>query len=402
MKGKFIVQVPYGGQCIALPPKNQIREWWDNMAWGARIYSKGRIDRAGQELARISQLPEPDYMADYDAFVAHARQREEEIRILDNWRSCHAYPLQVIKMTLFRRSRKIDPDALVAQRMKRRPSIEIKLRDNPNMKLSQMQDIGGCRAVLSSIGKVRELVEMYKEAHAKSPKNRSDWDGSDDFDYIACPKPDGYRSIHMVFRFQSSSEEHRVYNGQRIEVQMRTKLQHAWATAVETAQLFTGQALKSKTKNASEDWLRFFTLASSLFALREKSPTVPGAPNNREETVEELREIVSRTEIMQSLSNWNDTVHLLELKDEPDAYFYLLTLDAGSRNLRVQQFRKEEAVQSQFEYDKAEKEADKNPNLQVVLVSTEDLDALRKAYPSYYVDTKDFIQAVEQELKPPK
>ena len=303
-------------------------------------------------------------------------------------------------MTLFRRSRRIDQDALVAQRLKRRPSIEIKLRDNPNMKLSQMQDIGGCRAVLSSIGKVRQLVKMYKEAHAKSPKNRSDWDGADDFDYIACPKPDGYRSVHMVFRFQSSSPEHEIYNGQRIEVQIRTKLQHAWATAVETAQLFTGQALKSKVKNASEDWLRFFTLASSLFALREKSPTVPGAPDNRADTIAELREITARTDIMQSLSNWNDTVHLLELKDEPGAYFYLLTLDAAARNLRVQQFRKDEAVQSQTEYDKVEKEADKNPNLQVVLVSTDDLGALRKAYPSYYVDTKDFIHAVKQKLHP--
>ncbi|MGA7218279.1 MAG: RelA/SpoT domain-containing protein [Candidatus Sulfotelmatobacter sp.] len=278
------------------------------MAWAARIHSKGRIDRAGRELVELSQLPEvgPD---DFIAFYERAVRREQEIHVLDNWRACHAYPLQVIKMTLFRRSRKIDPDSLVAQRLKRRPSIEIKLRDNPNMKLSQMQDIGGCRAVLSSITKVRHLVKMYKEAHAKNPKDRSDWDGSDDFDYIACPKPDGYRSVHMVFRFQSSSEEHKIYNGQRIEVQMRTKLQHAWATSVETAQLFTGQALKSKVKNASEDWLRFFALASSLFALREKSPTVPGAPDNRNDTVAELREITARTEIMQSLGNWNDTVH---------------------------------------------------------------------------------------------
>jgi hypothetical protein len=89
-------------------------------------------------------------------------------------------------------------------------------------------------------------------------------------------------------------------------------LQHAWATAVETAQLFTGQALKSKVKNATEDWLRFFALSSSLFALREKSPTVPGAPDNRDETVTELREITARTDIMQSFSGWNDAVHLLE------------------------------------------------------------------------------------------
>ena len=374
--------------------------WWDSMAWAARVHSKGRIDRAGRELVALSQMPEPNY-EDFLAVYERVEKRTTEIGVLDNWRACHAYPLQVIKMTLYRRAKRIDPEALVAQRLKRRPSIEIKLRDNPNMKLSQMQDIGGCRAVLSSIAKVRQLVEIYKEAHAKSPKNRSDWDGSDDFDCIASPKPDGYRSVHMVFRFQSSSAEHEIYNGQRIEVQIRTKLQHAWATAVETAQLFTGQALKSKVKNANEDWLRFFALSSSLFALREKSPTVPGAPDNRGHTVAELREITARTDIIPSLANWNDTVHLLEVKDEPGAYFYLLTLDAAARNLRVQQYRKEEAVKSQTEYDKAEKEADKNPNLQVVLVSTEDLEALRKAYPSYYVDTKDFIHAVEQELHSP-
>lgn len=365
------------------------------MAWAARIYSKGRIDRAG---ATLLAMQNEDIQSDDFEWYEFWSRRESEIAVLDNWRACHAYPLQAIKMTLLRRAKKKDPDALVAQRLKRRPSIELKLRDNPTMKLSQMQDIGGCRAVLSTINKVRQLTKIYKEAHAKSPKERSDWDGSDDFDYIAHPKPDGYRSVHMVFRFFSASDEHKVYNGQRIEVQIRTKLQHAWATSVETAQLFTGQALKSKVKNASDDWLRFFALASSVFALREKSPTVPNTPENREEIIEELRQITARSEIMQSLDNWNDTIHLLEVKEEPDAYFYLLILDISARNLRVQPFRKEEAVKSQKEYDKAEKEAEKNPSMQVVLVSADDLEALRKAYPSYYVDTKDFLDAVRQEI----
>jgi hypothetical protein len=180
--------------------------------WAARVYSKGRIDRAAATLVAIQQEKPVE---DYVDFIEFWQRREVEISVLDNWRACDAYPLQVIKMTLFRRARKIDPEALVAQRLKRRPSIEIKLRDNLNMKLSQMQDIGGYRAVLSSIARVKQLVEIYKEAHCKSPKGRSDWDGSDDFDYIACPKPDGYRSVHMVFRFQSSSEEHK--NLQRAE-----------------------------------------------------------------------------------------------------------------------------------------------------------------------------------------
>ena len=93
------------------------------MAWIARGYSKGQIDKAGQALITL-QKDDP--------------AREQAITVVDNWRACHAYPLQIIKMTLFRRSKGIDQSSLIAQRLKRRPSIELKLRDNPHMKLSQI------------------------------------------------------------------------------------------------------------------------------------------------------------------------------------------------------------------------------------------------------------------------
>jgi ppGpp synthetase/RelA/SpoT-type nucleotidyltranferase len=371
------------------------------MAWSARVHSKGRIDRAGMTIVALSRMPEPDPY-DLAILVERINQREEEIKVLDNWRACHAYPLQVIKMTLSNRAKKIDHGALIAQRLKRRPSIELKLRDNPNMKLSQMQDIGGCRAVLANVQFVKELVAKYKEAHGKNPKDRSDWDGSDDFDYIKRPKPDGYRSVHLVFRFQSPSPEHAIYNGQRIEIQIRSKLQHLWATAVETAQLFTGQALKSKVKNASDDWLRFFALTSSAFAWREKGPLVPDTPTTRPELIRELRDIIQRTDIMRNLADWNEVVHMIEVPDKADAFFYLLTLDVSRRTLKVDPFRRDQAVAAQKAYDAAEKATEKDENTQVVLVSVEDVAALRKAYPSYYVDTQGFISAVKRELKKKK
>lgn len=175
------------------------------MPWITRRFTKGDIDRAGNALVTLAQ-DDP--------------AREAAITIVDNWRSCHAYPLQVIKMTLKRRAKRIDKTALIAQRLKRRPSIELKLRDNPNMKLSQMQDIGGCRAVLKSVKQVERLVREYKDYHAKSPKDRSSWDGSEAFDYIRHPKLDGYRSVHLIFRFQSSSSDRQCFNGQRIEIQI--------------------------------------------------------------------------------------------------------------------------------------------------------------------------------------
>ncbi len=52
-----------------------------------------------------------------------------------------------------------------------------------------------------------------------------------------------------------------------IEVQLRTRLQHNWATAVETVGIFTGEALKSSQGN--EDWQDFFRLVSTWFAHKE-------------------------------------------------------------------------------------------------------------------------------------
>ncbi len=359
------------------------------MAWTGRKYTKGQVDRAGEALIALGK-EDP--------------AREDAIAVVDNWRSCHAYPLQVIKMTLLHRAKKINSKALIAQRMKRRPSIEIKLLDNPNMKLSQMQDIGGCRAVLQNVTEVKRLVAAYKEFHAKSgkgqSKSRSSWDGSDVFDYIKRPKPDGYRSVHLIFRFQSPSPEKKVFNGQRIEIQIRSKLQHAWATAVETAQLFTGQALKARVKNANEDWLRFFALTSAAFARREKSAQVPGTPENKDDLCRELKAIVDRENIITCLLGWNNTIQFIEEKAGRDAqaHAFLMVLDPAKTTLRVWSFSKDQLAKAEAQYKQQEKETESDPRIQVVLVSVDSVRALPKAYPNYYVDTKDFVNAVQREL----
>jgi len=260
-----------------------------------------------------------------------------------------------------------------------------------------MQDIGGCRAVLQNVKQVERLVRRYKKFNAKSPKDRSRLDGSE-VDYIKEPKPDGYRSVHLIFKFQSPSKNRQCFNAQRIEIQIRTRLQHLWATAVETAQVFTGQALKSKVKNASDEWLRFFALTSSLFALKEKSPQVPGTPQKHEDLVKEIREVEQREDIFRCLWGWNNTIRLLEGDSHPDADLFLLTLDPIKRTLSTIAYTADESDAAQKEYEYQEKETESSPHTQVVLVAVEDLDALRRAYPNYYVDTSGFMGAVNAEI----
>jgi Region found in RelA / SpoT proteins len=352
------------------------------MAFAKRWHSKGRIDKAGQELIT---LPSADPAID------------ETLAVINNWRACHSYPLQVIKMTLLLRAKKIFKQALIAQRLKRLSSISIKLRDNPNMKLSQMQDIGGCRAILANVNQVDRLARIYEKSRATNPRGRPEWVNKND--YIQYPKEDGYRSVHLIYRYQSYVHDKKPFNGQRIEIQIRTKLQHAWATAVEIAQTFTGQAMKSKVKSANATWLRFFALMGTAIAMREKRPLVPNTPTNRRELIREIKATANEQSILDCLIGWGNTIKHLETESvKAGMDTFLLVLDPQKHWLHISPFRKDQRREAEEQYLKAEKEAAGDPAKQVVLVSVDSLDALSKAYPNYYADTADFVQAVNMEI----
>lgn len=353
------------------------------MRWVKRSYSKGEIDRAGATL-----LVPP---SDPDEF-------QRCMDIVNNWRACHSYPLQAVKMTLLRRARRVNTSALIAQRLKRLPSIALKLRQNPNMKLSQMQDMGGCRAIMPTISDVRKLVEIYRVSSSKNPRTGRPVQ-HEIYDYIDCPKPDGYRSHHLIFKYQSKYREKKEFGGQRIEVQIRSRLQHAWATAVETVQTFTGQALKSKIKAGDPDWLRFFSLMGSAIALRERCSMVQGAPQKKEELVQEIRKLASKLSVEHVLRGWGIAAETLMSQADEQAAFFLLVLDSSKRTIRINPFAREEEKAASDAYIAVERETKDRSEVQTVLVSVESVESLRAAYPNYFLDTKAFVDAVSYAIR---
>jgi hypothetical protein len=100
------------------------------MAWATPQFSRARVDAAGKFLTDPMAAPAGQLQQQYD----------EALTIVNNWRASHGLPLQIIKMTLLKRARGVDERALIAQRTKRIPAIELKLRANGNMQLSQMHD----------------------------------------------------------------------------------------------------------------------------------------------------------------------------------------------------------------------------------------------------------------------
>lgn len=180
------------------------------------------------------------------------------------------------------------------------------------------------------MAEVEKLIAAYRKGVAKNPKKRHAF--LSEKDYISSPKPDGYRSHHLVYRYHSRAKKHSVYSGLKVEIQVRTKLQHAWATAVEIISTFTGQALKSNI--GDECWKRFFKLMSSEIALREKRPLVPDTPVDHEELVKELRELVQKLQVQTALSGWGTGVKIISER-EKGAHSYLLILDSKERNISI-------------------------------------------------------------------
>jgi Region found in RelA / SpoT proteins len=342
---------------------------WPDMAWAKPQYSKGQVDKAGQTL--IEPLG-PLYPVNW----------EEALQIINNWRSSHSYALQSLKMGLIHRAHKVDEKTIVAQRLKRLSSIDVKLRRNAHMKLTQMQDIGGCRGIVRSVRALEKLVRMFDPLeHSKK------------YDYIAEPKTDGYRSIHFVRKYVSNLRQNQAWIGLRIEIQLRTRLQHAWATAVETVDIFSRQRIK--TGGGEERWRRFFVLMSSAIAIREGKPIVPGTPSDQSALTKELRDIVKELRVISVLNGWATALRHLPVQAKSGAQAFLLVLNAEENTLQIMPFTDEESARASEEYLNVERDIQRRSDVQAVLVSVKSAKGLQSAYPNYFADTRTFIQAIE-------
>jgi ppGpp synthetase/RelA/SpoT-type nucleotidyltranferase len=351
------------------------------MAWIEPQYSRGEIDRAGEWM--VSHIGQPTF--DLAAFDHH-------YNVIGNWRSAHAYPLQIIKMTLKKRARNIYDHALVAQRLKRFPSVYIKLRRNAHMKLSQMQDLGGCRAVLPSVGDVERLVDLYQTGDAKNPHGGRP-QLVKPYDYIVEPKKDGYRGVHLVYKYQTESPARKMFNGQRIEIQIRSRLQHAWATAVETVDIATDQALKSNLGKKS--WKRFFALMGSAIALRERRPLVPNTPKTRDDLAAELRTLSRELKVETILTGISAALERSTVGEEATDGAYLLVLDAAERHVSITGFARTDMAAAQEAYADVERQLKDKSEQQAVLVSVDSLDNLATAFPNFFLDTSAFLDALK-------
>jgi len=253
-----------------------------------------------------------------------------------------------------------------------------------------MQDIGGCRAVVKNLMALNQLVSLYRRSRVK---HKLDYKN----DYIEKPKSSGYRGVHLIYRYHS--EKYKNHCGLRIEIQLRSPLQHAWATAVETVGIFTGQALKSNL--GSEDWKRCFALMGTAIAMREKATLVPNTPTTRKDLVSELRACVTKLDAQTKLKNYSSVLQLPRHVGLKEAAYYLLELNPTAKTIGVTSYKQKDLKQASEDYLNVERTLGARPEsmgAQAVLVSVGSLASLKRAYPNYFLDMRVFIDEVARAL----
>jgi ppGpp synthetase/RelA/SpoT-type nucleotidyltranferase len=199
--------------------------------------SKTQVTRAGRTLLEQLQSPEkPPADPDHEVYAA--------FRVVNEWRSLHSGPLALVTPELRSLLAAEAPGGDVGQRLKRMPQIMLKLERFPTMRLAQMSDIAGCRAVLLDPEEVDAVAERIE----------SNWDLVDTSDYRKAGKPGtGYRALHLIVQ----------RDGYLVEIQLRTRRQHRWAEVIESSSDQMGYAFKDG--QGPPELLDYFRVASDIY-----------------------------------------------------------------------------------------------------------------------------------------
>ncbi len=348
-------------------------------------YSGKAITRAGRALMRK------------DLAMNEPQAFEDAMNILSFWRSAHEVPLEAAYRFLSTSANKIDKHTVLAKRLKRTPSIVAKLQRFERMPLRTMQDIGGCRAILSNQKQVAKLARELKKRMPLRIKQ-----------YVKKPKKDGYRGIHLIGNFSSNC-----HHTMPIEIQLRTTIQHSWATAVEINDLFTGQAIKSN--RGTDEWKSFFRCVADAFSSIEKLPQRSSqyydeighalatkilrgdTELSKEQLIESCKTVYILSDRLNVFRDFDAYANSLTIADDQLAQkqidgYVLLNIDAMDHSVVPSFFHREHFSEASDAYLAAEKAAARHDHQVVALVSTDAVGGIKEAYPNYFADSTKFLR----------
>jgi putative GTP pyrophosphokinase len=301
----------------------------------------------------------------------------DDLLVIEEWRAAHRALLNTFQAILRNRTR--GEKIVVAQRHKRKSTIFDKLRRFPDMQLARMDDVAGCRLIFSN---TKSLYEFRKQFH-KARFHHKRKNDIDKYNYIKYPKTDGYRGIHDVYSYDVNSESGRHLKGLMVEVQYRTKIQHAWATAVEVIGFITEN--QPKFRKGDNRYQHEMALASEILARAHENSTSCFPEMEDVELVKQFLELDGELGILNLLRGLNATNTEATEKRNNILIFH------NTGDLEVRTYRT--ATEALFNLFELEKEM---PKTDIVLVKADKPEEVRFAFKNYFSDATDFIKLIEQ------
>lgn len=324
---------------------------------------------------------------------------EDALNTLSWWRESHQDALDMAFIILQKETQQFDSKATFAKRLKRAPSIIEKLsrfsKGKETSKLDSLQDIGGCRVIVDNVKTVKKISQRLNENYAYRLKN----------DYIKTPKSNGYKSIHLVGKIKDFD------NTKSIEFQIRTRIQHYWATTLEIFDLFNKTSLKTGESNYY--WETFWKDISDLFDIFENNSRLHSSGKSSiadkflndylsiknyeiDKKMHNIYMLDKKLKIQRKLSLYKKSLQhtekLIKLNDLSNSYSLITIkeIDKVKYSLEIKIYPKKDLEQANKDYLDEEKKFFNHKNFVTALVSTSSMGDIKDAYPNYFADSEQF------------
>ena len=242
-----------------------------------------------------------------------------------------------------------------------------------------MDDVAGCRLIFKNIQDLHVFrKDFHKARFSHKRKNQED-----KYNYIKTPKSTGYRGIHDIFEYDVNSIAGKNYAGLYVEIQYRTLVQHAWATAVEVIGFITES--QPKFQQGDNRYQLAMALASEILARAHESSKGPFPDCSDKKLVEDFLAIDNELHLLTTLNGLNAANESVSEKRNAILIF------SAKGELEIKTYRDApDALRSLFELEIQYPEHD------IVLVKADTSEEVRLAFKNYFSDARDFIKLIRE------
>lgn len=290
---------------------------------------------------------------------------DDDLRLLNLYRSSY-----ILISEKFESIVNLSPKNLVvySQRFKRLSSIIAKLRREKDMKLDTVQDLRWCRFVFKWVQDIYDFLDLVRKYHPELKELNIN-------NYIDEARSSWYRWLHVIYEI----------DWYRIEMQLRRESQHARAMTVEIIDFMTENQIKSWLTN--NEYSKLLKYANFLFADHDHIKIDKSKIKKSKLKIKLLDDrywIKSNIKWFSvTLWFWCDNFASYRKRN----VYFLLELDAKAWEMKIWEYKTINDAKDR--YFQLESEYMKSKYMNVVLVSTQDLE---EAYPSYFGDGDVFLK----------